>query len=324
MFKVALIGCGNLGSRHLQALKLTNKELDITVCEPDEQAIKIAQERYNQVEGSSFRKTIRFISDYRELSEDIDLVIVATTSASRFSIAEWVLLHVNIKYILLEKVVFQSLDELDQFSDLLRNRAVKVWVNCPRRMFEFYKKLKGQIYGKSDINMTIQGVEWGMACNAIHILDLYRFLTGFTVCEYNNEKMFQGYYDSKREGYLEFYGKIELTTDKGKLILDCDKGDVATDRIIIQMPEEWIEIDESTREATIHSYEKEEVTERLSVDIKYQSFLTNIVVEQIINNGECELSIYEDSALLHKILLSCFLNHINKYTNVEVKKCPIT
>ena len=43
--KITLIGCGNVGSRHLQALAKTSFELEVNVVEPDENAKEIAENR---------------------------------------------------------------------------------------------------------------------------------------------------------------------------------------------------------------------------------------------------------------------------------------
>lgn len=323
MYNVAVIGCGNLGSRHLQALKLTKKSLAIIACEPDKNARAVSLDRFKQVSDNGFKKELIFLENYENLAGNFDLIIIATNSVNRFIIAKWILQNIDVRFIILEKVAFQSINEIDMLLELLSHRPVKVWVNCPRRMYGFYKDLKTRISGRRSINMIEKGMEWGMACNTIHFLDLYQFLTGFTNCEYDNEKLIEKSFNSKRMGYTEFYGSVEFFTNKGKLTLECEKGESAYDQIIISTEEEYIEINENTKHAIIMSNGKQD-TIHISMDIAYQSNLTNVVMEQLIDTEECELCTYEESAYLHKVMLSCFLNHINKYSSEEVTKCPIT
>ena len=56
----------------------------------------------------------------------------------------------------------------------------------------------------------------------------------------------------------------------------------------------------------------------------YQSSLTNLYIEDIINKSDCDLSTLENSAILHKEMLSTFRDLFSKKYNQEVMDCPIT
>ncbi len=49
MFNVAIIGAGQLGSRHLQGLKLSSSPLSITVMDSNDESLRVAKERYDVV-----------------------------------------------------------------------------------------------------------------------------------------------------------------------------------------------------------------------------------------------------------------------------------
>lgn len=324
VFKIVLIGAGNLGSRHLQALKLTQREIEITVCEPNKEARNIAQKRYDEYPYNPCIKKIFFVDDYRKLSEDQDLVIVATSAQERYEIAYWCIDNLKIKYLLLEKVVFQEIKHLENIEKKLKQKEIKAWVNCPRRMYNFYRNLREKTIDLKSIDMIVSGSSWGIGCNAIHMLDLYHFLTKFKSCEYDNKKLDEGYFESKREKYVEFSGKINFNTDKGNLILKCYKDGNAPLEIILDGKQIRVEISESNRKVCMQTEENKWTKEDFILDMQFQSALTNKVVEQIVDSGTCELTKYHDSVFLHKIILSCFLNHINKKTKIEVERCPIT
>lgn len=323
-FKVALIGCGNLGSRHLQALKKTQKELSITVCEPFENSREIALQRYNEIQDNSYIEAFSIIEKYTDIDADTDLVIIATSSAERFQIAKWIVNNISIKYIILEKVVFQSISELEEFNCLLRNKkGVKGWVNCPRRMFRFYKLLKEEFKKYNEIDMIVSGTDWGMGCNSIHMLDLYEYVTGSSLYVWNNDGLESYIGDSKRHGYKEFYGEMDINTDKGKVYIVCKRNEVTPFKMVFKLKDMIIDIQESKKEALYSTYDGE-LIKKVEIDFLPQSCLTNTVVEQLIETGSCDLTSYSDSMRLHKVILECFLSHMNKFEEREIEKCPIT
>ena len=54
--KIILIGCGNIGSRHLQAIVKTNDETSIQIVEPNVEAQKLAKSRLNEIKYNKSRK----------------------------------------------------------------------------------------------------------------------------------------------------------------------------------------------------------------------------------------------------------------------------
>ena len=50
MYKIAVIGAGQLGSRHLQGLKLSKLKSDIWVVDNNPNSLQIAQQRYEEGE----------------------------------------------------------------------------------------------------------------------------------------------------------------------------------------------------------------------------------------------------------------------------------
>ena len=135
VFRVVLIGCGNLGSRHLQALKKTRRKISITVCEPNEEAWNIAIERYKEVEGNECIVNFEMVSNYKTLHAAYDLAIITTNSSGRLEVASWVVMNLGVKYLILEKVVFQALEEFDTFDELLEKKCISVGELCKKDVF---------------------------------------------------------------------------------------------------------------------------------------------------------------------------------------------
>ena len=68
MKQVAVIGAGQLGSRHLQGLKVASSPMEITVMDSNEDSLKIAKERYDAV-SSIGEKVVKYVTDIVEIVE---------------------------------------------------------------------------------------------------------------------------------------------------------------------------------------------------------------------------------------------------------------
>jgi predicted dehydrogenase len=140
---VAIIGAGQLGSRHLQSLSKTDYLL--YVVDPSEESLKLAKERFDEV-ADEFRGSISYLNRIDDLPAEIDVCIVATNSKVRAQVTESLLLHSRIRFLILEKVLFPVLKEYDHIQQLLKNSSTKAWVNCPRRMFPIFNHIKTNLW----------------------------------------------------------------------------------------------------------------------------------------------------------------------------------
>ena len=208
---VVLIGAGELGSRHLQSLIRIGPAIKITVLEPSEDAILIAKDRISEVaEMTEFVANVEFIQTLEQLPTSIELAVIATGAAPRMDTIRGLLAHSKVKYMLLEKVLFQNLDEYEEAAVLLETLGVRAWVNCPRRMYDGYGALKLHLDVKKPIEMHVKGGEWGLACNAIHYIDIFAFLTNSSIRSVDVENLESTIYPSKRLGYVEFFGSMSI------------------------------------------------------------------------------------------------------------------
>ena len=66
MYKIAVIGAGQLGSRHLQGLKLSKLKSDIWVVDNNSNSLQIAQQRYEEGEVNS-NQTIYYLQLIEQL-----------------------------------------------------------------------------------------------------------------------------------------------------------------------------------------------------------------------------------------------------------------
>ena len=97
MHTIAIIGAGQIGSRHLQALALSNYNLNIQIVDPYAESLKNAQKRFDQV-NQNFTGNIAYFQQIKEIHKKIDIVIVATTSIDRRKVVEDLLQQKRDKY----------------------------------------------------------------------------------------------------------------------------------------------------------------------------------------------------------------------------------
>ena len=69
--------------------------------------------------------------------------------------------------------------------------------------------MKNKITGQ--FKLIYQYSEWGLGCNTIHFLDLFGFFLKTNKIKVSHSNLDNKIYKSKREGYLEFKGSLELT-----------------------------------------------------------------------------------------------------------------
>jgi predicted dehydrogenase len=328
---ISIIGAGQIGSRHLQALAHLQEPAQIQLVDPSQKSLEVACERFYSVykkEGAD-KIVLQAFNEIQELDEHQDVTIVATDATVRSQIIKELLLQKKPRALILEKVLFQSEKEYLEIDYLLRKNNIPTWVNCVLRATDFFLKLKNSLNSSEQIHMRVEGMNWGLASNSIHFLDLFSFFTGcqdfaFTKVKFNHVEPY-----FKRPNSKEFLGEMVGKNSRDhNLFLSCKKnnGESGSKR------EKTIQIDNGNihhsviirSDHVVHKTVsgKNETEEVLPMPV--QSQITNQLVESIIHKGSCGLPIYADSMVLHLCLIRTFLNHLIEITGKNVTRCPIT
>lgn len=322
MFNNLIIGAGNLGSRHLQGLLKAEIEQNVFVVEPSEKNAEIAKQRADQIVKD---QKIAFFKTIDELPTNIDLGIIATNSDVRLQIIQELVKHANIKNIVLEKVLFQSIEELNEAKKIFDKNQINVWVNCPRRMQKFYQSLKEIITPNQNISISFIGSNWGLACNSIHFLDLFSFFTESIDFEISTFGLEKNIYESKRKGFIEFFGSVLAKDKKGnEIYLKCLHEGHSNSSLIINTNSSQIYINESKGEAFIALKEKDWEKETVHFDLKFQSDLTGQLAEDILKRSKCNLTTYDESMEIHQRFLASLIDFYNENTDESISKIKIT
>lgn len=326
MWHIAIIGAGNLGGRHLQALAMLNEPAMIYIVDVSKEALERSTKWFYEKEPKD-TVSIEMCSDIKKLPETIDLVINATSSNVRAQLTARLLKEKKIKYMVLEKVLFQKEEDYAYIADLISQSNCKTWVNCPRRTVSFYQELAKVLKDEKEIQFCMSGVDWGLGCNAVHYLDLAAYLSGDKKFVLSGEKLDDEIRESKRSGFKEVTGIMTGQGDKCTYLslVSKENGDEPP-LITIRTPNIVCLIKETEQKAFMMSSDNKWKLEEYAVVGKYQSELTNLVAEDILNTGECDLTPYAESAEIHLPFIRAMLKFFNKNKNAEERTdlCPIT
>lgn len=324
MKKIVIIGAGQLGSRHLQGIAQSNFDISIEVVEPLENSRETAKQRYEQIENNYHVKDIKFNDSIEKLSDDIDLVIVATSADVRSKVITELLETKNVVNMVLEKVLFQTIEEYYLIEKLLKETNTQCWVNHTRRMFPFYKELKLKLQDAKQISYSFQGGNWGIGCNGLHFIDHLSYLTNSVDLRLSNEFLDNKIYDSKRNGFIEFNGLLVGQISNHTFSL-YSNAETMSSTLTISSDILVVKIDEASGNYQILSKENNWKSENYNEKIIYfQSELSNILIEDILVKNKCYLPTYEEAMKLHIPFITCLLDHMKITTGKDHKLCPIT
>lgn len=318
MKKCLIIGAGQLGSRHLQGLLKQATTQSIFIVDPSKNSLELSKQRASEIEHTH---QLAWCSSISELPSNIDLAIVATSANVRKNVIEELLNHSKIGFLVLEKVLFQKLDEYQFIKNLLVEKVQATWVNHPRRMFSCYEFLKKEIE-KVDgtLSMQVEGNNWGLACNGLHVLDLFQFLTKHSVEEIQTKWVDKNCFQSKRAGFIEFYGTIKASTKANDTcVITSSEGDPTPLKITITKGENhWIIQEGSTVLIASNSGNSS------SFAMQYQSELSCILATKLFEEKTCTLPTYDESDTLHRLFIQAFLDVYNSGLELKTDILPIT
>jgi len=229
-----------------------------------------------------------------------------------------------VKNLILEKVLFQKEEEYHQVAKILAETGTRCWVNHPRRMFPFYQTLKTKLADAAKIDFSVSGGGWGLACNGLHFLDVFEYLSGTAVTKIDNGYLDKKTLETSRKGYIELSGKLIGNVGQNTFDINCFESPspllitITSDVLNLQIDESagWYKISERSNEWK--STVKEEKI------VYYQSELTDKLLEDILTTGKSILPMYKEAMKLHLMFIDTILEHINSFSEIKFDSCSIT
>jgi hypothetical protein len=326
MTHCAIIGAGEIGSRHLQALSHLENPTRIDLVDPSNKSLKKAFDRYEEV-VSPGKQNIELCchKGLDDLPDTLDLMIIATDSSVRSEVLKNATRKCFVKNLILEKVLFQKKIDYIAVDNFLKESSIPTWVSCWMRTTDLFKKIKTLLNLNDRIQMKVEGSKWGMGCNSIHYMDLFSYLLGCNDFKFVRVNLEATVLNAKRKGFKEFIGHLGGRNSRGdSLDLFCNDGSEGFVSIEIRNgPETYLLVTNFVNHFDLKS--SNALAKGIGkVFLPYQSEMTHIWVNDILKKGSCDLPTYANSMKLHLELIRVFTYHIERITGEKIDACPIT
>jgi hypothetical protein len=320
--RILVVGSGNVGSRHVQAVLKLKGKLSLDIVEPSEVALNLTKERIAEIPHNKDDFDIKLYRSLSEIKKESDLVIVATTAVGREKIISN-LLEKGHRNFIIEKMVCQSKKEYNNLITKFKEFNAKGWVNTARRYFKAYQSLKELFKDEKIVTLSVVAGNRGLGCNAIHYIDLFSWFANSYEVKLNGDYLHDEIYENKRgENLLEFSGTVVgAAKNDSRMSITFLPFESISDVVSIVGKDFHVNINETQEK--VHLIEGS-VSSPLKYKNEYVSSITSTIIEEIISQGTCGLPSLTDSSFAHIELFRIFNLHIKKITGKEPDLCPIT
>jgi Predicted dehydrogenases and related proteins len=325
VFRLAVIGAGQLGSRHLQGLARLALPCEIDVIDPSPAALALARSRVEEMPANPAIRHIRFHDTLDALPSTLDYAIVATAADVRLAVVRGLLERSSVRKIVLEKVLFQKLEEYEEARTLLADASVACWVNCTRRAFPIYAQIREFFAGEPIRYLQVRGGGWGLGCNGVHFLDLLAMITGDVPDRLSASDLDRTLIPSKRAGFFEFTGTLRGRYSQGAEVeLVCPAGSAERLLLTFRSERRVCIVDEVAGCAFFLSTEGDGGWERREFRLPFTSEIVTALSGTILTHGESLLPTFEESMACHLPFIDTLGRHAAAFLGTSPTFCPIT
>lgn len=296
--RITIIGAGQLGSRHLQGLAWARTPLSITVLDRSPDTLAMARARWAEAEGPVNRHEVKYGG---VPPPDSDLAIVATTANQRDKVVETLAKLTNVGHWIIEKPLAQAPAQLDRLAAILGDRAV---VNTARRTMRWHNFIATALQGHAPFEVTVEGGGWGLACNAIHHVDLVRWWTSEEPTEIDISGLKKQWIESKRKGFSEVLGRIAIDYSGGsRLTMVCREDRAPLVHLIRTADGHQARLSEV--ENVFKGFEGKVIAGRTEL----QSEMTGFVADAMLAGRSVGLPSFRPIASAERMLLTALIPH---------------
>lgn len=325
--RVLIVGCGELGSRHLQAVASLPEVREVEVVDPRPEALELGRQRLAEIPDCSPSISFDWLPSLEKATKGGDLCIIATQADVRCQLLYEAVETLGYSTFLLEKLVAQSVQDYKRVVDFSRRKGLSVWVNCQARAHPLHRHVKECLDPSEPIIFNVVGGNYGLVTNGVHAVDLFAFYDGATWIESLECQVDPILYPSSRgEGLFDLSGTLRGGTKKGSQFTLSYVGNhkhyehfaIATRnyRCVIDHLQQWaMESDGSSA----WSWRRPSFEEGLLVSVMGKN-----IAHEILQAGRCKLPTLEDCFPAHRFLLQVLLSHFNRLLGRDSDRCPVT
>ena len=316
---IVLVGCGNIGSRHIQALTKLPFKITLHLVEPSLESQNLTKSRLDEISLDNIDELV-WHSSVEEPIPKSDLTIIATQSIGRADLIKNLLENGHSRF-LIEKIVCQSTEEYKSLNSKFQEFGAKGWINTNRRYMEPYRQLKDSIKDES-FYMYILAGDVGLGSNAYHFVDLFSWFSNEENISINGDLLDKKIIFSKRgNNLLEFSGTLTCKNETSSSMISFLTSVNTPVMLGFVTNENHIVINETEKKIiSIHG--------NLSLSDNFEmlnvSNSTTQIVNSILIKDECDLPQLNFGLNAHKELFDIFNKHILLCNGNESKLCPIS
>lgn len=221
--KVAIIGTGRMGRRHVEAVRRLGLAL-VGVCDISPESLELARTEQGVPSELHFSDVALMLDRTHP-----DCVIVATTAPSHCDYA-CLAAEAGARFILVEKPMAVSLAQCDRMIEVCARRGARLAVNHPTRFMPRSIEPKRLVTLRDFgglASVTVIAGNVGMAMNGTHFVEMFRFMTGEDPIEVTAWFSPENVPNPRGEEYEDRAGSLRVTTASGKRLyveIGADQG----------------------------------------------------------------------------------------------------
>lgn len=327
MSRVLIVGCGELGSRHLQAVATLPQVREIEVVDPRPEALAVGRQRLEEVSDRQPATSVRWSTSLTEATRGGDLCILATQAQGRCQLIREIAERLGYRHFLLEKLVGQSVQELEELLAFVNARGISAWVNFKTRAYPIHQRIKQRLDPDDPILFSAVGGNHGLANNGVHTADLFAFYDGATRIELVGASVDPVLHPSKRGPHVfDLSGTLQGATEKGShFTLSYARDHVQSEQLAISTRRYRCLVDHMHRWAV----ESDPTTEGGWRPVPFEgnlqvSQMTKVFATDILTSGCCALPTLEESMVAHRFILGALQPAFSRLLERTVELCPVT
>ncbi len=327
MERIVIVGCGQLGSRHLQAVVRSAGDLEVWACDPRPEALAAARARLEEVPDRNPSVRVLWAGEVGALPEGCGLCIVATRAEGRCALVEDLARGRGYRRFLVEKLVAQEMASYDRLVDYARREGLTIWVNCKARAYGINRLIRERLDPSEPLVMQVAGRGHGLASNGVHAADLFCFFDGGREIRPVGADIDPRPVPSKRGGGLyDLQGMLCGVTEKGsRFVLSYLAGPPGPEHFTILSPTVSFFVDSMRSLAWEASADGDGGWRPIVIDEDRRvSRMTTDFVEGILSGKGCALPTLEEARPAHRFILDSLQPHFRHLLGREEAACPVT
>ena len=325
--RVLIVGCGELGSRHLQAIASLPQVTEIEVVDPRPEGLQLGRERLDEARGPDSFHSVKWFGSIDQATPHGDLCIIATPAKGRGNLLRSITQKLNYANFILEKMASQSILEMEEAEAFARDQHLSVWVNCQTRANSFYQRVKDQLGSNLPVILSASGCGQFLATNGIHAADLFAYYSNGKIIEASGSWIDPVLHPSRRgEGLFDLTGSLYGHTVSGStLSIVYAPGSEVWAHTSIASPEYRCVVDHFLN----WSWEADAASGwkwRPAPDGSnlFVSHTTQAIAADILTKGECGLPSIKEALISHRFILDSLQPHFQSLLGQELEHCPVT